>query len=41
MSQMLELFGDLEPFITSSDDFSANTKPKLSEYFVIPKNAEC
>ena len=34
MNQILELFGDVEPFLKErSDKFSVNTRAKLIEYF--------
>ena len=33
MHQLMKVFGDVEPFLRSSDDFSGNTRAKLLEYF--------
>ena len=33
MHQLMKVFGDVEPFLKSSDDFSGNTRAKLLEYF--------
>ena len=33
MHQLMKVFGDVEPFFKSSDDFSGNTRAKLLEYF--------
>ena len=33
MYQLIKVFGDVEPFLKSSDDFSANTRTRLLEYF--------
>ena len=29
----MKVFGDVEPFLRSSDDFSGNTRAKVLEYF--------
>lgn len=36
MNQMVKVFGDIEPFLKSTDDFSGNTRAKLLEYFDNP-----
>ncbi len=33
MHQLVKVFGDVEPFFRSSDEFSRNTRAKLLEYF--------
>ena len=37
MNQILELFGDIEPFLKSPEEFSGNTRSKLLEYFATPQ----
>ena len=37
MNQILELFGDVEPFLTSPEEFSGITRAELLEYFVTPR----
>ena len=37
MNQILELFGDIEPFLKVPEDFSGNTRAKLLEYFPTPR----
>ena len=33
MNQILELFGDIEPFLRNPEEFSGITRAKLLEYF--------
>ena len=39
MNQLLELFGDLEPFLRGSNDFSSSTWAKLLEILTNPQTS--